>query len=77
MSSPGRIAVALFVWAMAYGSARLQEREWTTHPLKGTFNTAGVGVDLVRRYELAAGDRLMLTPVDNSPVHSREALEVS
>lgn len=52
-----------------FGTYTLDEKARTvSHHRKGSLNPGGVGVDLVRRYELV-GDRLILTPVENPSLH--------
>jgi len=53
-----------------FGTYTVDEKARTvSHHRKGTINAGGVGVELVRRYEFAPGDRLILTPVDNPSTH--------
>jgi hypothetical protein len=68
--SPEQAVVALSGYVAYFGTYTVDEKARTvSHHRMGTINASGVGVDLVRRYEFASGDRLILTPVDNPSVH--------
>ena len=68
--TPEQAKEAIRRYVAYFGTYTIDERARTvSHHRKGTINGAGVGVDFVRRYEFVAGDRLILTPVDNRSVH--------
>jgi len=64
--SPEEAKTALIGYTAYFGTYTIDERACTvTHHRKGCVNPGLVGVDAVRRYEFAAGDRLILAPVEN------------
>jgi hypothetical protein len=67
--TPEQAQEALRGYVAYFGAYSVDEKARTvSHHRKGTINAAGVGVDLVRKYEFS-GDRLILTPVDNPSSH--------
>jgi hypothetical protein len=67
--TPEQAKEALRGYVAYFGAYTVDEKARTvSHHRKGTINAAGVGVDLVRKYEFE-GDRLILTPVDNPSSH--------
>lgn len=68
--TPDQAKEAITGYVAYFGTYTVDENARTvSHHRKGTINAAGVGVDLVRKYEFAPGDRLILTPVDNPATH--------
>jgi hypothetical protein len=68
--TPEQAKEAITGYVAYFGTYTVDEKARTvSHHREGTINAAGVGVDLVRRYELAPGDRLILTPVDTPSTH--------
>jgi hypothetical protein len=64
--TPEEAKTALSGYTAYFGTYSIDERSRTvTHHRKGCVNPGLVGVDAVRRYEFAAGDRLILSPVEN------------
>jgi hypothetical protein len=64
--TPEEAKTALIGYTAYFGTYSIDERSRTvTHHRKGCLNPGLVGVDAVRRYEFAAVDRLILTPVEN------------
>ena len=64
--TPEEAKTALIGYTAYFGTYSIDERTRTvTHHRKGCINPGLVGVDAVRRYEFAAADRLILTPVEN------------
>lgn len=67
--TPEQAKEAITGYVAYFGTYTVDEKARTvSHHRKGTINAGGVGVDLVRRYELT-GDRLILTPVDTPSTH--------
>ena len=61
---------ALIGYTAYFGRYSVDERARTvTHHRQGSLNPGQVGGDAVRRYEFAAGDRLVLTPLENPTTH--------
>ena len=68
--TPEEAKTALSGYTAYFGTYIIDERARTvTHHRKGCVNPGLVGVDAVRRYEFAAGDRLILSPVENPSAH--------
>ncbi len=67
--TPEQAKEAITGYVAYFGTYTVDEKARTvSHHRKGTINAGGVGVDLVRQYELT-GDRLILTPVDTPSTH--------
>jgi hypothetical protein len=68
--TPEEAKTALSGYTAYFGTYSIDERARTvTHHRKGCVNPGLVGVDAVRRYEFAAGDRLILSPDENPSTH--------
>ncbi len=64
--TPDEARAALIGYTAYFGTYTIDGRARTvTHHRKGSLNPGTVGVDAVRRYEFAPGDRLILPPVEN------------
>ena len=64
--TPDEAKSALIGYTAYFGTYSIDERARTvTHHRVGSINPGIVGVDAVRRYEFAPGDRLILKPVEN------------
>jgi Lipocalin-like domain len=64
--TPEQAKDAIAGYTAYFGTYTVDEQAHTvSHHRQGTINAGAVGVDLVRRYELAPGDRLILTPVES------------
>jgi hypothetical protein len=64
--TPEEAKTALIGYTAYFGTYTVDEHARTvTHHRKGCVNPGLVGVDAVRRYEFAAGGRLILSPVEN------------
>jgi hypothetical protein len=63
--TPEQAKEALTGYTAYFGTYTVDEKARSVaHHRSGSLNPAGVGVDAVRRYEFAPGERLILTPVD-------------
>jgi hypothetical protein len=63
--TPEQAKEALTGYTAYFGTYTVDEKARTVaHHRSGSLNPSGVGVDAVRRYEFAPGDRLILSPVD-------------
>lgn len=68
--TPEQAKEAIAGYTAYFGTYTVDEKAHTvTHHRKGSLNAGEVGVDAVRQYEFAPGDRLILTPVDNPSLH--------
>jgi Lipocalin-like domain len=68
--TPEQAKETLAGYTAYFGAYTVDETARTVaHHRNGSLNAAGVGVDLVRHYEFAPGDRLILTPVENPSTH--------
>ena len=64
--SPDEAKAAFIGYTAYFGTYSIDEKAHTvTHHRKGCVNPGLVGVDAVRRYEFAPGDRLILSPAEN------------
>jgi hypothetical protein len=64
--TPEEAKTAIIGYTAYFGTYSIDERARTvTHHRKGCIDQGAVGVDAVRRYEFAPGDRLILRPVEN------------
>lgn len=67
--TPEQAKETLMGYVAYFGTYTVDEKARTvSHHRKGSLTAAGVGVDLVRKYELV-GERLILTPVENPSIH--------
>jgi hypothetical protein len=63
--TPEQANEALTGYTAYFGTYSVDEKARTVaHHRSGSLNPGGVGVDAVRRYEFAPGERLILSPVD-------------
>lgn len=63
--TPEQAKEALTGYTAYFGTYTVDQKARTVaHHRSGSLNPGGVGVDAVRRYEFAPGERLILTPVD-------------
>jgi len=68
--TPEQAKEAITGYTAYFGTYTVDEKASTvSHHRKGSLVPGAVGVDAVRRYEFAPGDRLILTPVDNPSLH--------
>jgi Lipocalin-like domain len=68
--TPEQAKETLSGYTAYFGTYTVDETARTvTHHRQGSLTASGVGVDLVRNYELAPGDRLILTPVESPSTH--------
>ena len=68
--TPEQAKETLAGYTAYFGTYTVDEKARTvSHHRKGSLSAGGVGVDLVRQYEFAPGDRLILTPVDTPSTH--------
>ena len=64
--TPEEAKEALRGYTAYFGTYTVDERAGTvTHHRQGSVNPGDVGGDLVRRFEFAPGDRIVLTPLEN------------
>jgi hypothetical protein len=64
--TPDEAKEAITGYLAYFGTYTVNERAHTiTHHRRASINPGQVGDDAVRRYEFAAGDRVILTPVDS------------
>lgn len=67
--TPEQAKEALTGYTAYFGTYTVDEKARTvSHHRKGSLNPGSVGVDAVRRYEFASGDRVILTPVENPTI---------
>jgi hypothetical protein len=68
--TPEQAKEAITGYAAYFGTYTVDEKARTvSHHRKGSITPGGVGVDAVRRYEFAPGDRLILTPIETPSLH--------
>lgn len=68
--TPDQAIETLAGYVAYFGTYTVDENARTvTHHRRGSLSAGGVGVDLVRQYQLAPRDRLILTPVDTPSTH--------
>lgn len=64
--TPDEAREALRGYTAYFGTYTVDDRAQTvTHHRQGSVNPGNVGGDLVRRFEFAPGDRIILTPLEN------------
>jgi hypothetical protein len=64
--TPEEAKEALRGYTAYFGRYSVDERAMTvTHHRQGSVNPGDIGGDLVRKFEFAAGDRIVLTPLEN------------